>query len=161
MTASFSSRSFRDVLGCFATGIAVVTTCDAQNTPFGVTINSFASVSLDPPLVLFSLDQRSNSLAAFQHAAGFSINILAEHQQALSNRFAGPESARWEGQPWQPAPITGMPLLPDCLARFTCLSYAQHDGGDHVILIGRTVWLEQPNPGKPLLYVRGGYATVA
>jgi flavin reductase (DIM6/NTAB) family NADH-FMN oxidoreductase RutF len=158
MTAPFSSRAFRDALGCFATGVAVATTCAPEGSPIGLTINSFASVSLDPPLVLFSLDRRSTHLAAFENGVGFAINILSEAQRAVSERFAGPESERWANQPWTPDPVNGLPVLPGSAAHLSCTAHAYHDGGDHIIVVGHVRWLDFHADRPPLLYLRGAYA---
>ena len=163
MDCRFSSREFRDALGCFATGVAVATTVDASGSPVGVTINSFASVSLEPALVLFSLDRRSANLDAFISGRAFGINILTVDQQALSNRFAGPDTDRWKDVAWFSSPTEQIPLLADSLAQLECALHANHDGGDHVILVGRVVGLASygaTDSHNPLVYYRGRYASL-
>lgn len=153
---TFTQRAFRDALGCFATGIAVVTTVDAAGAPVGVTINSFSSVSLDPPLVLFSLGRRAQSFEAFIGAGRFAVNVLSAEQQELSVRFSRLGSDKFADlayETWE----TGCPILDGCLANLDCVTEAMHDGGDHVILVGRVLRLDSRRTGAPLLYFRGRY----
>ncbi len=155
---SFTRTDFRNALGTFATGVTVVTTCDSQAQPIGVTINSFTSVSLEPPLILFCLGRAANSVQTFSTCPGFAVNVLTEHQEALSSRFATPDSGgRWDGLAVDRSPM-GFPILPDCLATLDCRIEARHDGGDHIILIGRVESLSIGVGAAPLLYFRGRYA---
>ena len=156
---SFDPRSFRQALGCFATGITVVTSVGLDGEYLGFTANSFNSVSLDPPLVLFSLDRGAYSLKAFEAAGVFAINILREDQEAVSIAFARALSNKWEGvrtEIWQ----TGSPILIDALASFDCETTSMHDGGDHVIFVGRVLRLRAGADGRPLLYFRGAYRQI-
>ena len=156
---SFDPRSFRQALGCFATGITVVTSVGLDGEYLGFTANSFNSVSLDPPLVLFSLDRGAYSLKAFEAAGVFAINILREDQEAVSIAFARALSSKWEGvrtEIWQ----TGSPILVDALASFDCETISMHDGGDHVIFVGRVLRLRAGVDGRPLLYFRGAYRQI-
>ena len=156
---SFDPRSFRQALGCFATGITVVTSVGLDGEYLGFTANSFNSVSLDPPLVLFSLDRGAYSLKAFEAAGVFAINILREDQEAVSIAFARALSNKWEGvrtEIWQ----TGSPILIDALASFDCETTSMHDGGDHVIFVGRVLRLRAGVDGRPLLYFRGAYRQI-
>jgi len=156
---SFDPRSFRQALGCFATGITVVTSIGLDGEYLGFTANSFNSVSLDPPLVLFSLDRGAYSLKAFEAAGVFAINILREDQEAVSIAFARALSNKWEGvrtEIWQ----TGSPILVDALASFDCETTSMHDGGDHVIFVGRVLRLRAGVDGRPLLYFRGAYRQI-
>lgn len=153
-------REFRAALGCFATGIAVVTARTGDDRAVGITINSFASVSLDPPLVLWSLGRNSQHFEDFRDAGNYAVNILREEQKDLSVRFSGPLADRWEGIAcgrWE----TGAPILGGCLATVECVTHAIHDGGDHLIMVGRVVRLASDREGRPLLYYAGRYATVA
>jgi flavin reductase (DIM6/NTAB) family NADH-FMN oxidoreductase RutF len=153
---TFDARSFRSALGSFATGITVVTSVGPDGEFLGFTANSFNSVSLDPPLVLFSLDRGAYSLKAFEAAGVFAINILNEDQQELSIAFARALSNKWEGvrtEIWE----TGSPILADALASFDCRTSSMHDGGDHVIFVGRVLRLRAIADGRPLLYYRGAY----
>ena len=150
------SRTLRDALGCFATGVTVVTTIDARGEPVGLTANSFTSVSLDPELLLVCLAKSAASLAAFQAAERFAVNVLHIGQQPVSNRFASRGADKfadtdveiWEG---------GVPILKGSLASFECDRYAMHDGGDHEILIGRVRRVRYEPQRDPLLYFRGKY----
>ena len=148
---------FRATMGCYATGIAVITTIGDQDEPVGVTVNSFTSVSLDPPLVLFCLDRNATSLAAFDARGKFDVNVLAEDQQSVSARFAAPVDDRWQGFGWHPGPVTGMPLFDGCLASMECVLHAVHEGGDHQIIVGEVKEVRPTRQGKPLLYFRGRY----
>lgn len=153
------NADFRSALGCFATGITVVTSVTPDGRPMGLTVNSFNSVSLDPPLVLFSLDRRNGDLADFEAAGHFAVNVLTRHQQDVSVRFSTSPETRWPGLDWATLD-TGAPVLKDCLAVFDCRTEAVHDGGDHVIFLGRVVAMTAPNPDAgPLMYYRGRYVT--
>ena len=153
--AGFSSRELRDALGCFATGITIVTAHMPGYKPIGLTVNSFASVSLEPPLVLWSLDRNSENVTPFLQADHFGVNVLEESQEHLSTRFAtrGMHGFKdGEFQTWE----TGAPILPETLAQFDCRIVERFDGGDHVIFLGKVVRISS-RPGNPLLYSRGGY----
>jgi 3-hydroxy-9,10-secoandrosta-1,3,5(10)-triene-9,17-dione monooxygenase reductase component len=149
-------RAFRNALGAFTTGVTVVTTCDAAGHDVGLTVNSFNSVSLEPPLVLWSLARSSGSLPAFLQAEHFAVHILAADQEPMSNRFAqrgadkfsGIDLARGEG---------GVPLLPGCSARFRCRTAFRHEGGDHEIFVGEVLGFEAFERA-PLVFHKGGYA---
>ena len=152
---SIDIRDFRRALGNFATGITVVTTGSPAVGMIGITANSFNSVSLDPPLVLFSLDRRAYSLPAFHSAGHFAINILAHDQRHLSVIFATPLIDKWENvhyELWD----TGCPILTDTLASFECKTQHIYDGGDHLIFVGR-VQKMRAGSGVPLLFYRGAY----
>lgn len=148
---------YRQALGRFATGVAVVT-ATGQDELVGLTINSFASVSLDPPLVLWSLRADSPSAVAFRNATHFAINVLGTEQQDLSNRFARPGD-KYMGIDWS-AGLGGAPLLTNSLASFECSRHAEIDGGDHVIFLGRVERFAF-REGQPLLYFSGGYRAIA
>jgi flavin reductase (DIM6/NTAB) family NADH-FMN oxidoreductase RutF len=156
----FDRRAFRNALGCFATGVTVVTTVTDAGEPVGLTANSFSSVSLDPPLVLFCLDRASHNLGAFRAAGRFAVNVLGDDQRDLSVRFSTTIGDRWDGVVWERWE-TGAPVLNGCLAALDCETEAIHEGGDHVIIVGRVQRLAATTDGKPLLYFRGNYATVA
>jgi flavin reductase (DIM6/NTAB) family NADH-FMN oxidoreductase RutF len=149
-------REFRKALGNFATGITVVTTGSPAVGMVGITANSFNSVSLDPPLVLFSLDRRAYSLPSFHSAGHFAINILAHDQRHLSAIFATPLIDKWDNvhyELWD----TGCPILTDTLASFECKTQHIYDGGDHLIFVGRVQKMRAGGSGAPLLYYRGAY----
>lgn len=156
MTPTFDARAFRDAVGWFTTGVTVITARDAGGTLFGVTANSFTSVSLDPPLILWSLDKRSPSLKGFAACPNFAVNILTQAQQHLSARFAASGTDKFrdvEYETWD----TGCPILPGSLANLECRVETTHDGGDHVIFLGRVLRLESNKSGQPLLFSRGTY----
>ena len=153
---SIDPLDFRKALGCFATGITVVTTVSRDAGMVGITANSFNSVSLDPPLVLFSLDRRAYSLPAFHSAGHFAINVLGGDQRGLAAIFATPLIEKWDNvhyELWD----TGCPILTDTLANFECKTQHIYDGGDHLIFVGRVQKMRFEPDGEPLLYFRGGY----
>jgi flavin reductase (DIM6/NTAB) family NADH-FMN oxidoreductase RutF len=154
---SFDVKTFRRALGCFATGITVVTAAAGDGgEPFGVTINSFTSVSLEPPLVLFCLGRASRLYQGFTATRTFAVNVLADDQAPLSMHFATPDSQRrWTGVAAH-YHDDGTPVLAGGLAHLYCTTEAIHDGGDHVIVVGRVRSLDW-REGHPLLYVRGRY----
>jgi flavin reductase (DIM6/NTAB) family NADH-FMN oxidoreductase RutF len=156
-----NAKALREVLSSFATGVTVVTTITADGQRLGTTASSFNSVSLDPPLVLFSIARTARSFAAWQQAKAFAVNILAEEQHDISTRFARPLMDKWSGVVPEAGPAAGLPLLPGVLAAMECVSYARYDGGDHVIMVGRVVSLQhrQPN-GRPLVFFGSRYRTL-
>ncbi|ONH51244.1 NADH-FMN oxidoreductase RutF, flavin reductase (DIM6/NTAB) family [Pseudomonas cedrina] len=156
--STFDPRAFRRALGNFATGVTVVTAADASGRKVGVTANSFNSVSLDPPLVLWSLDKRSNSHEVFEQASHFAVNVLAADQIDLSNNFARPKDDRFAEIEYQPGE-GGAPVFADCSARFHCENFQQVDGGDHWIMIGKVVAFDDFGRA-PLLYHQGAYSMV-
>ena len=162
MTA-FDSREFRSALGSFATGIAVITTRGAKGELAGLTVNSFASVSLDPPLVLWSLSLYSPSLAAFQNCSHYAINILSAEQEDLSKRFSRPSEAmpggKFAGLDFELGG-GGVPLLRDCCAWFECRNETRHAGGDHLIFVGLVEQYRREDR-PPLLFHGGQYRTLA
>lgn len=149
----FSDRELRDALGRFATGVTVVTT-EGPDGPLGITANSFASVSLDPPLVLWSPARKSRRFPAFEAAAHFAVHVLSSAQRPLAERFSGSEQG-FEGLEAGRG-IGGVPLLPGCTARFECRHAAGYDGGDHLIVVGEVLRIEQADL-PPLVFWRGGY----
>lgn len=153
-------RALRDVLGCFPTGVAVVTAIGPDGLPHGVTISSFNSVSLDPPLVLFSLSRRLYSLEEMLAAEAFAINFLRDDQAHLSSRFATALADKWDGIEYR-AGFTGAPVLVPALAVLECRPYAQYDGGDHVIVVGRIAYVESDGARYPLVFFRGRYHALA
>ncbi|MGO3029100.1 p-hydroxyphenylacetate 3-hydroxylase reductase component [Pseudomonas helleri] len=154
----FDARAFRRALGNFATGVTVVTAATEGGRKVGVTANSFNSVSLDPPLVLWSLDKRSTSHEVFESASHFAVNILAADQIDLSNNFARPKEDRFAEIEFE-AGEGGAPVFADCSARFHCEKYQQLDGGDHWIMIGKVVAFDDFGR-SPLLYHQGAYSMV-
>lgn len=148
-----TARAFRDGLGKFATGVTVVT-CETSEGPLGITANSFASLSLDPPLVLWSPARASRRFEAFVAAQDFAIHILSNSQQDLCHRFAG-EGHNFEMLDWS-RNEKGVPLFDGCLARFECTRHDVHEGGDHAIIVGRVI-SAAISEGEPLLFACGRY----
>lgn len=152
--AHFDPKTFRNALGQFATGVTIVTTRDAAGGAVGVTANSFNSVSLDPPLVLWSLARAARSMAAFEHNAQFAVHILASDQDHLANLFASRVEDKFAGLD---IGSDGPPRIEGCSARLVCSTRHRYDGGDHVIMVGEVTDYE--SDGKPpLLFHGGGYA---
>ncbi len=149
-------RAYRDALGCFATGVTVVTTWSAAGRPVGITVNSFNSVSLDPPLVLFCLGRASACLEDLLACGRFAVNVLRDDQTALSRRFASGATDKWRGIDYR-VEDGGCPILPEALARFECEVETTYEGGDHTIVVGRVLRFGHAAEGEPLLFVRGRY----
>jgi flavin reductase (DIM6/NTAB) family NADH-FMN oxidoreductase RutF len=160
----FDSIAFRDALGCFPTGVAVVTAvgpaADAANPktdrPIGITVNSFTSVSLDPPLVLWCMDRRSQRHDTFVAAPGFTISVLGAGHREVSSRLARPGEHRLDGIALRPTEL-GPPGLADSLAIFECSREKALEGGDHTVLVGRVLRFTRPGDGAPLVFFRGRY----
>ncbi len=150
------ARTLRDALGCFATGVTVVTAFDAGGDPVGLTANSFTSVSLDPPLLLVCIAKTSSSLKALELAEHFAVNVLHIGQQPASTLFAVPGEDRFRQTPWQRGRHDA-PVLSNALANFECRRHQMHDGGDHVILVGEVLRATFDPRRDPLLYFRGKY----
>ena len=148
-------QDFKNALSRWASGVSIVTTRSGNGEPAGFTASSFTSVSLDPPLVLFCLDNQAASLPAFEKAAGFAVNILAREQEALSNRFASRSSDnKFDGVEYE-AGLLGSPVLKGSLAVLQCRLHDRVPAGDHLILIGRVESVSTEDH-PPLLYYRGG-----
>lgn len=160
--ARAAARQFRDVLGQFASGITVVTTMSGDE-PVGMTCQSFSSVSLDPPLVLFVPAKSSRAWPLIQRSGRFAVNILAADQEQVSNQMATRGIDKFEGLSWRPSEATGSPLVDGALAQLDCSVHTVHEAGDHFVVIGRVVWLRSQDvtheSTKPLLYYRGRYQT--
>ncbi|MFK4754683.1 flavin reductase family protein [Oceanobacter antarcticus] len=154
----FDPRQFRRALGNFACGVTIVTAIDADGNKVGVTANSFNSVSLDPPLILWSLDKRSSAWETFQAAQHFTVNILASNQIELSNGFARPADDKYAGISFRQG-FGGAPVFDGCSGNFQCSLFEHIDAGDHWILIGKVEVFEDFGRA-PLLYHQGGYAMV-
>jgi flavin reductase (DIM6/NTAB) family NADH-FMN oxidoreductase RutF len=149
-------RTLRDALGCFATGVTVVTCFDSDGRPFGLTANSFTSVSLDPPLLLVCIHRHAVCAEALTSAEHFAINVLQTGQQPASIRFSTRQEDRFGPNDWSPGE-NGAPVLRDSLGVFECERHAVYDGGDHHILLGRVVKASFDPSLDPLLYFRGRY----
>lgn len=147
------ARSLRNAFGSFATGVTIVTTRDLDGTDAGLTANSFSSVSLKPPMVLWSLSRTSSSISAFNNAAHFAVHVLSAEQEELSTRFAAKGADKFAGVLVERGP-DGLPLLMHCAARFVCRTAYRHEGGDHVIFVGEV--LEFLHSERPPLVFHGG-----
>lgn len=160
MTQPKQHRSLRDAFGQFATGVTVVTTIDKENNPIGLTANSFASVSLEPPLVSWCVDKNSTRFTEFAEAEFYSISVLTEDQQSLSDLFAmrSWDETVFDDVEWERG-HNGVPQLPGCMARFHCKTEHVYEGGDHLIIVGRVEDYEA-EPMRPLLFVQGSYQTL-
>lgn len=148
----------RRALGRFATGVTVVTTRVPSGWMVGLTVNSFSSVSLDPPLILWSVNRSSSSLAAFQEAGRFAVNVLSEHQRGMAENFCANVSNRFEGIPHESG-MLNVPLLPEALAWFECRTVSELNGGDHIILVGEVVEFGY-HDDRPLLYYGGRFSVL-
>jgi len=154
---SIDRRGLRDALGCFATGVTIVTSVTRDGILLGVTVNSFNSVSLDPPLVVWSLHRSASSVTAFQSAERYAINVLAHDQVALARRFSRPHVDRFSGVAYRLG-AADAPLIDGCIAWFECRHHARHRAGDHVLFIGEVETCARRN-GKGLVFHHGRYAT--
>lgn len=150
--------ALRAALGRYATGVTVVTCRAADGQPAGLTVNSFAALSLEPPLVLWSLRRVSHLVPVFDAAKHFGVSVLAHEHEAVSRRFASPEADKFALGHWQDG-LDRMPLLADALARFECRLQARHEHGDHVLYIGRVLRLAE-RAGAPLVFHAGQYRAI-
>lgn len=153
-------HDLRSTLGSFATGITVVTARTAAGEPIGMTISSFNSVSLEPPLILWSLSVNSPSLEAFRNCSHYAVNVLSSSQEAISNRFASRAADRFAGLPLRDG-LGGAPLLEGCCAWFECANEVRYPGGDHVIFVGRVERYALGEDESPLVFHNGRYRTLA
>ena len=149
----------REALGNFVTGVTVVTTRNGDEL-HGLTANSFTSVSLDPPLVLFSLSRTADCFDAFEQTDAFAINVLRADQETLSSRFATKDIDKWSGVEWRSG-HGECPLLDGAIATFECRVTARHEGGDHVIYVGEVIQFDHCPEWDPLAFFRGRYTGVS
>jgi flavin reductase (DIM6/NTAB) family NADH-FMN oxidoreductase RutF len=155
---SFSPREFRAALGMFATGVTIVTARTAEGVVIGLTANSFNSVSLDPPLVLWSLSRAAASLPVFSAGSHYAINILAADQKLLAEKFASRGGDRFHGVNFDEG-AGGAPLIHGCAASFECFNRSRYEEGDHVIFVGEVERCMWRNGATPLLFHGGRYFT--
>ncbi len=158
-TPSVDPEDFREALGCFATGVTVITAVGPRGELIGITVNSFNSVSLDPPLILFSPNRRAYSLRSFLSTQAFAVNILRAGQEKISDRFARALEDKFSGidhELWD----SGCPILTAALASFECKIRHTYHGGDHVIFVGEVLRLCHDPEGQPLLFHGGKYRGV-
>lgn len=154
-----SLLAFRACLGQFATGVTVISCRAADGHPCGITANSFSSVSLEPPLILWNIAKSSNSLQAYLDAPYFAVNVLTESQEDLAVHFARADHTLFDDVDFSDSDA-GVPLLPHCAAIFECRTHATHEAGDHFIILGeveRMSWQQ----ARPLLFFRGHYRRLA
>ncbi len=149
-------RALRSALGMYPTGVTVVTGRSSDGELVGITVNSFSSVSLDPPLVLLSLRRSLRSLPAFDRCEHYAIHVLRDDQQRLSARFAGPFDDKWRDVSFREH-ATGAPILEGVAAWLACRTYARYDGGDHEIIVGRIIEGFHDERAEPLVFCRGRY----
>lgn len=154
----FDPLAFRNALGSFATGVTIVTARDASGAPVGLTANSFNSVSLDPPMVLWSLSLHSGSLPVFRDAENWAVHILAADQQPMSDRFATPGVDKFYGLALDDGP-EGAPRIEGCAARFGCRARFEYEGGDHAIFLGEVIDFDR-REAEPLIYHGGQYGRI-
>lgn len=158
MSSAPTPASLRAALGRFATGVTIVTTRAGDGTPLGLTVNSFNSVSLAPPLVLWSLAQGAASMPTFLAGADYAIHVLSAEQRDLAERFASKEEDRWQGLAWREG-LSGVPLLDGAVAVFECRQRSRYPEGDHVIIVGEVLRCTHRADLAPLLYHGGRFYT--
>ena len=156
-TEAFSAREFRDALSSFATGVTVVTCLDVNGEPVGATASSFNSVSMDPPLILWSITKTAYSADAFINAKHFAVNVLSTEQMDLSNQFARSGIDKFANVAVEPG-MGSVPMLPGAITCFECEAWATYDGGDHEIILGQVKGI-RTSAGSGLVFYRGAYAT--
>ena len=158
---SVDPQTFRRTLGSFASGVTIITTADPQTkAPYGVTVSAFSSVSLDPPLVLFCLDNRSSSHTIIRTSGHFGVNILGENQADVSNLFASKTEDKWQKVTYTSG-THDIPVLAGTSAHMECQVVHAYDGGDHTIFVGQVLSASVDDSVSPLLYCRGSYAKLA
>lgn len=154
----FTSLDLRAALGMFATGVTIVT-AESEGERIGATVSSFNSVSLDPPLVLFSIGRNAKAFPAWNSVKRFAVNVLGQSQRDLSSRFGRTQGDKWEGIQTRRGEASGAALLPGALAWFECETHSILDGGDHIIILGRVLTLTRHGgeAAQPLVFFGGGY----
>jgi flavin reductase (DIM6/NTAB) family NADH-FMN oxidoreductase RutF len=159
MQMAVDEKTFRAAMGCFASGVTVVTACTAEGQPVGLTVSAFSSVSLRPPLVMICLGERTSNLESFRRGP-FTVNILADSQRDISTRFAEKRDDRFDGVHHAPGE-NGAPVLAGCLAAVECDVQDIVTAGDHDIIVGLVTRVSGAEEGPPLLHWRGQYAGLA
>lgn len=153
------TRAFRDALGTFATGITVIATRAADGSPVGLTVNSFNSVSLDPPLIVWSLAKHLPCESAFEACEYYSVNVLSADQEPISQLFASRADDKFESVDFDEG-LYGVPLLRGCCARFECRNIARYPGGDHIVFVSEVVRFDREDR-PPLIFQGGAYRRLA
>ena len=154
----FTPHAFRRALGNFATGVTIITAVSPEGEKVGVTASSFNSLSMDPPLILWSSIKEARSCAIFESAKHFAVNVLASDQMEMSNHFARQQEDKFAGTEWEPG-LGGAPIFPNCAGRFQCESYDKLDGGDHWIFVGKVIAFDDFGR-PPLCFHQGSYSMV-
>ena len=158
--ASMDAATYRQVMGHFCTGVTIITAVDPDGgDPVGFTAQTFQSLSMEPPLVLFSPQKTSSTWPRIEAAGAFCVNVLSSDQEALCRAFAASGTDKYRGVGWKPGPATGAPVLQGVLAWIEGRIASQVDGGDHVIVLGSVLDMEVVHEGKPLLFYRGGFGS--
>ena len=152
----FTTREFRDALGKYATGVTVVTAMVGENEKIGITINSFSSVSLEPPLILYSLAKTYHNFEALSSVENFAVNVLDSNQRQISQTFAHAEEDQWKNVGFEISSRKNLILKPN-LAVFECVPFNKINGGDHLVILGRVVGIYATQGDRPLLYFGGKY----
>ncbi|MGW6905709.1 flavin reductase family protein [Streptomyces sp. NPDC054940] len=151
---------FKEVMARFPTGVAIATVCDERGLPHGLTVSSFCSVSLDPPLVLLCVAKSARSFPAFARAAEFAVSVLREHHTDLAKRFATSDEEKFRRGGLVRTPRGGL-VVDDALAVVECLVDQLHDAGDHVIVVGKVVDTRTTEPGTPAVYFNRRFAALS
>jgi flavin reductase (DIM6/NTAB) family NADH-FMN oxidoreductase RutF len=152
---AIDKNELRRVMGHFATGVTIITTVSKSGQLFGLTANSVTSVSLEPPLLLISVDKKADSYPCFEESKVFTVNILSDSQEALSRKFAVSGGNKFEGVAYHMG-ANGVPIILGAVSYIECRVYATYDGGDHTLHLGE-IQQAETHEGKPLLFYRGGY----
>lgn len=158
--STFDKKDFRTALGQFPTGVTIITAVAEDGEPIGCTASSFNSVSIDPALVLWSVEKSAFSKDIFANAKYFAVNVLSEQQMATSNRFAGRGEDKFKDIDFQQG-LGGAPLFADCCAQFQCATWNVYEGGDHLIIVGEVVDYQYNSELSPLVFAQGNYAKTA
>lgn len=157
---SIDGKDFRCALGKFPTGVTIITAKDGEGKPVGITASSFNSVSIDPALILWSVDKGTYSASIFKEAEYFAVNVLSKAQMNLSNHFASRDEDKFSGIDYTECP-NGSPLFNDCAAQFECKKWNVYEGGDHFIIIGEVIDYRYTLGAEPLVFAGGNYAVSA
>jgi flavin reductase (DIM6/NTAB) family NADH-FMN oxidoreductase RutF len=160
LSPTFDDKHFRNVLGHFGSGVAIITAIEDDGQPCGMAVQSFSSLSLDPPYVFFAPAKTSTSWPRIQRTGRFCANILSEDQEELSRGFAVSGGDKFAGVGWHKSGH-GTPILDGVLAWIDCELEVQHEAGDHIIVVGRVLELDVERDGRPLLFFRGGYGRLS
>lgn len=158
--AGLDGRELRNMFALFPTGVAIVTAQGLEADYIGATVSSFSSVSLDPPLVLFSMARTAKSFASWEAADSFAVNILSEKQREVSSQFARSSGDKWQGVA-RNITDAGLPLIEGAIGSLQCRTWARYDGGDHLIIVGEVFAATKSSAEKPLVFAASRYAVLA